>query len=294
MIFFGLAQRMMKIRRAQKRLILISYDIIAMAAALWASFSARLGSLYWPENPVVFIAAFATFGVGLVSLYYLQIYRIVLRFFDLRTVSRIFFGAAITATAWVIAVYFMRPTLIENGTVISVPRSVGFIFCGFLFALLFLGRYAMSWLVEAAEHGPLKRDKRDDVHVAIYGANSAGISLGESVRRSPLYKLAAFIDDDVALHGQLAAGTPIYAPIALPELVREKGISEVFLAMPKASRSQRLAAIARLSSLNISVKTVPAAEEIVSGRVTISDVRPIAVNDLLRRDPVEPLNELIK
>jgi FlaA1/EpsC-like NDP-sugar epimerase len=40
--------------------------------------------------------------------------------------------------------------------------------------------------------------------------------------------------------------------------------------------------------------TVPAPEEIVSGRFTVSDVRPIDVNDLLRRDPVEPLSDLIK
>ena len=71
-------------------------------------------------------------------------------------------------------------------------------------------------------------------------------------------------------------------------------VSEVFLAMPKATRSQRLSAIERLNKLNVQVMTVPAPEEIVSGRFTVSDVRPIDVNDLLRRDPVEPLSDLIK
>jgi FlaA1/EpsC-like NDP-sugar epimerase len=71
-------------------------------------------------------------------------------------------------------------------------------------------------------------------------------------------------------------------------------VREVFLAMPKATRSQRLSAIERLNKLNLKVKTVPAPEEIVSGRFTVSDVRPIDVNDLLRRDPVEPLSDLIR
>jgi FlaA1/EpsC-like NDP-sugar epimerase len=288
-----LAQRLTMISRAQKRAILISYDVLAMAVALLASFSARLGEAYWPNNPLVFVAAAISFAIGIAGLYYLQIYRIVLRFFDLRTVSRILFGAAVTATAWVIAVYFLRPTLIADGLVIAVPRSVGFIFGGFLFVLLFMGRYTMALLVSGASQSR-KRSGDDGVHVVIYGANSAGISLGESVRRDPAYRLCAFVEDDERLHGQMAAGVPIYAPTALPALVREQEIGEVFLAMPKATRSQRLAAIARLNPLNIEVKTVPSAEEIVSGRFMVSDVRPIEVNDLLRRDPVEPLTELIR
>jgi FlaA1/EpsC-like NDP-sugar epimerase len=64
--------------------------------------------------------------------------------------------------------------------------------------------------------------------------------------------------------------------------------------MPRASRSQRMTAISRLTQLHLKVKTVPAPEEIVSGRYTVSDVRPIDVNDLLHRDPVQPLTGLIR
>jgi FlaA1/EpsC-like NDP-sugar epimerase len=108
------------------------------------------------------------------------------------------------------------------------------------------------------------------------------------------FRLKAFIEDDPALHGQIVAGVAIYSPKALPELARTAKLSEVFLAMPSATRSQRLAAISRLTELSIRVKTIPAPEEIVSGRFTVSDVRPINVGDLLRRDPVEPLNALIR
>jgi FlaA1/EpsC-like NDP-sugar epimerase len=80
----------------------------------------------------------------------------------------------------------------------------------------------------------------------------------------------------------------------LPDLVSDIGIDEVFLAMPRASRSRRLAAISRLTQLHLKVKTVPAPEEIVSGRYTVSDVRPINVSDLLRRDAVQPLTDLIR
>ncbi len=292
-MIFQFVRRVSSVDRAQKRLILVAFDVAAMMFALVAAFSARLGEPYLPVDPLVLLAAGISIVGGLVGLFQLRIYHIVLRFFDLGTVSRILFGAAIAATAWVILVYFMRASMVVDGIRILVPRSVGFIYGGFLFVLLFMGRYAMAALVIGAErkHPSGRAGRRN---IVIYGANSAGISLAESVRRDRHFRLCGFVDDDPALKGQIIAGAPIYPPKALADLVQDNDVGEVFLAMPKATRSQRLSAIERLNQLNVQVMTVPAPEEIVSGRFTVSDVRPIDVNDLLRRDPVEPLSDLIK
>jgi FlaA1/EpsC-like NDP-sugar epimerase len=292
-MIFQFVRRVSSADRRQKRLILVAFDVAAMMFALWAAFSARLGEPYVPVDLAVLLAAAISMVVGLIGLFQLRIYHIVLRFFDLGTVSRILFGAAITATAWVILVYFMRASMMVDGIRILVPRSVGFIYGGFLFVLLFMGRYAMAALVMGADRKhPTGRDGRRSI--VIYGANSAGISLAESVRRDRHFRLCGFVDDDPALRGQIIAGAQIHPPKALADLVHDNDVSEVFLAMPKATRSQRLSAIERLNKLNVQVMTVPAPEEIVSGRFTVSDVRPIDVNDLLRRDPVEPLSDLIK
>jgi FlaA1/EpsC-like NDP-sugar epimerase len=279
--------------RAQKRLILLAFDVAAMVFALWAAFSARLGEPYFQLDPLVLLAAAISIVVGLAGLFQLRIYHIVLRFFDLATVSRILFGAAITATAWVILVYFMRASMVIDGIQILVPRSVGFIYGGFLFLLLFMGRYTMAALVIGADrkHPSGRAGRRN---IIIYGANSAGISLAESVRRDRHFRLCGFVDDDPALKGQIIAGAQIHLPRNLADLVRDNDVADVFLAMPNATRSQRLSAIERLNKLKVQVMTVPAPEEIVSGRFTVSDVRPIDVNDLLRRDAVEPLSDLIK
>jgi FlaA1/EpsC-like NDP-sugar epimerase len=292
-MIFDFVRRVSSADRARKRSILVAFDIFAMMLALWGAFSARLGEPYLPVDPLVLLAAALSMLIGLWGLFQLRIYHIVLRFFDLGTVSRILFGAAITATAWVIIVYFMRASMMVDGIRILVPRSVGFIYCGFLFVLLFMGRYAMAALVVGAErkHPDRRSDRRN---ILIYGANSAGISLAESVRRDSHFRLVAFVDDDPALRGQIIAGNQIHPPKALADLVRDNNVAEVFLALPNATRSQRLSAIERVNKLNVQVKTVPAPEEIVSGRFTVSDVRPIDVNDLLRRDPVEPLSDLIR
>jgi FlaA1/EpsC-like NDP-sugar epimerase len=189
-------------------------------------------------------------------------------------------------------IYYANDRIVVEGLPIMVPRSVGFIFCGFLFLLLFMGRYVMALLLAGVARAPLPSPHARR-NIAIYGANAAGISLADSVRMTPQFRLVAFVDDDTALQGQIVAGVPIYSPKALPELARSARLTEAFLAMPKATRSQRLAAIALLRSLDVQVKTIPAPEEIVSGRFTVSDVRPISVGDLLRRDPVEPIGELI-
>lgn len=278
----------------RKRAILIAFDLAAMAIALWAAFSARLGGPYLPDNIAVLGAAATSFAVGIFALYRLNVYHIVLRYFDLRAVTSILGAAAVAAMAWVICVYFARAEIKVDGIVMLVPRSVGFIYGGFLFLLLFMGRYAMALLLSGTVRDAPLGSRDGQRNVAIYGANAAGISLAASMRGSRAYRLVAFIDDDPALRGQIMAGTPICAPEALPDLVSSDALDEVFLAMPKATRAQRLAAISRLTKLNLKVKTVPAPEEIVSGRFTVSDVRPINVNDLLRRDPVEPLTELIR
>ena len=278
--------------RGKKRTILVIYDVAAMIVALWAAFSTRLGFIYLPTSKSVMGSAAIAFFAGLVALYQLRIYHIVLRYFDLRTVTRILTASGISALAWVTVAYALHPHITVDRITFLVPRSVAFIYWGFLFVLLFMGRYVMALLLAGTSREAT--DDREGHNIVIYGANIAGISLADSVRLSRKYRLVGFIDSDPALKGQIVAGVPIYPPERLSELASSAELNEVFLAMPKASRSERLAAISRVQELGLQVKTVPAPEEIVSGRFTVSDIRPIDVGDLLRRDPVEPLNELIR
>jgi UDP-N-acetylglucosamine 4,6-dehydratase len=279
--------------RFRKGSILIGYDLLAMCFALWAAFSARLGVFYVPQSSRVFVSAAVSFAVGLVVLYRLGIYDIVLRYFDLRNIMGLLSAAAVTAVTWVLVVYLTNPMITIDGLTFDVPRSVAFIFFGFFFLLLLMGRHTMKLLVVGAHRGgraPAGKARK----IIIYGANPAGISLADSVGLSPRYQLIGFVDADPAAHGRMAAGIQIHSPDALARLAASGEVEEVFLAMPDATRSQRLKAISQLRGLNVEVKTVPAPEEIVSGRFTVSDIRPIDVSDLLRRDSVEPLGALIR
>ena len=279
--------------RRKKRSILLAYDMSAMVVALWAAFSTRLGMIYLPDSRSVLLSAAVSFACGVAALYRLRIYHIVLRYFDLGAVTRILMAAAVSAIAWVLFVYAVNAHITVANVTFLVPRSVAFIYCGFLFLLLFMGRYFMALLLAGADHERVVPDP-DARKIIIYGANATGISLADSVRASARYRLVGFVESDPALKGQVVAGVPIYTPDALSKLARARQVDEVFLAMPKGTRSERLAAISQVRQLGLDVKTVPAPEEIVSGRFTVSDIRPIEVGDLLRRDPVEPIAELIE
>src|SRR3990170_162174 len=98
--------------RAQKRVILIAFDVAAMALALWAAFSARLGILYFPSDPVVVASAMLSFAFGIVALWQLQVYHLVLRYFDMRAVDRIFMSAAVAAVAWVVLIYLTQERIV--------------------------------------------------------------------------------------------------------------------------------------------------------------------------------------
>ncbi len=287
------SKRLTSLSRFKKRSILIVYDLVAMIIALWAAFSTRLGFIYVPYSRSVFLSAGVSFVVGLAALYRLRIYHIVLRYFDLRTVTRLLTAAAIASLAWVTLVYIVNAHITVGRITFLVPRSVGFIYWGFLFLLLFMGRYVMAIVLAGADRESLLPDPHAR-KVVIYGANSSGISLAASVRASSHYRLIGFVDLDAKLKGQVIAGVPIYTPDALPQLAQADAVNEVFLAIQNASRAQRLEAISQVRALGLQVKTVPPPEEIVSGRFTVSDVRPIDVADLLRRDPVEPVGELIR
>ena len=291
-MFATLLKQLPALGRTKKRAILVVYDVAAMAVALWGAFSVRLGLFFNPNDPVLLVSAITSFVVGITALYGLGIYHIVLRYFDMRTVVRIFAAAAVAAISWVVVVYFTGVKFTVAGMPTMVPRSVGFIYFGFLFLLLFMGRYNMALLLSQAARLP-PPSPHSRFNIIIYGANTAGISLANSMRMAPQYRLVAFVDDDPALAGQIICGLPIYAPDALAEIVEQERVNEVFLALPRSSRAERLAAINRVGELNLTAKTVPAPEEIVSGRFSVSDIRPIDVSDLLRRDPVEPIHQLL-
>ncbi len=95
------------------------------------------------------------------------------------------------------------------------------------------------------------------------------------------YKTVAFIDANPSLAGQLVHGVKVLRPEKIGKVIADENVKEVLLATPSALRGERRIALKVLEAFPVVVKTLPALEEIASGHVQVSDLRPIDVEDLL-------------
>jgi FlaA1/EpsC-like NDP-sugar epimerase len=125
-------------------------------------------------------------------------------------------------------------------------------------------------------------------NVLVYGAGDAGRQLVIALENSPEFNVGGFLDDNKQLHRLVLLGQNIYSPLRLEKLVQTKDISLVFLALPSISRSRRNQIIESLNKYKLNVKTLPSISEIVDGRITLSDVKDLNIDDLLNRDEVKP------
>ena len=166
----------------------------------------------------------------------------------------------------------------------SVPRSV-FI----LYALVLIGLMAGSRLLYR-----LYKDRhftsRSGRKVVIFGAGAAGEQLLRDLRRNHpnKYNIVAFLDDDPALAGRQIHRVPVVAsPDVLQDLIYRWDIELVLIAVPSANEEQMQRLVSICEAANVEFRTLPGAHELVSGRVQLSDLREVRIDDLLGRDPVK-------
>ncbi|MES2675613.1 MAG: nucleoside-diphosphate sugar epimerase/dehydratase [Pseudomonadota bacterium] len=162
------------------------------------------------------------------------------------------------------------------------PRSVPFIYT--LLLLLFIGTPRL--LVRSIVLMLNNQTYDNKETVAIYGAGYTGHQLALALNVSN-YKVAAFIDDNKRIHGKTIAGVRIYSPSKINYLKSEKKISKVLLALGTTTHSRRASIIKMLEPYAISVQTIPAVADILSGKTRIEQIRDVDIDDLLGRDSVQ-------
>jgi FlaA1/EpsC-like NDP-sugar epimerase len=101
-------------------------------------------------------------------------------------------------------------------------------------------------------------------------------------------RVVGFLDDDDRLHGNMLNGLPIHNPSDLTEILVDVPVTDVLLALPSVSRQRRNDILAALLPYKLAVRTLPGLGDIATGKVTLSDVRELDIDDLLGREPVKP------
>jgi len=252
------------------------HDVAACCAAWLISFWLRfnlempapfgaiaLKSLMW----VVPLQAALFLGFGL--------YRGIWRFASLPDLKRIIGAVAVAAIA-VPAVFLMLQITVPRSVLIMNPLLLVMVMGGSRFA------YRM-W----KEQGFGAAFSKQGEPVAVVGAGEAAVNLIKELARSAQWRVAAAFDDDGANIGRELHGVRVFGTIAdLPAHCRRLGIQQAIIALPDAAHSVRRRAVQICRDAGLKVLTVPSYDDLVGGKVTVSQVRHVELDDLLGRDPV--------
>lgn len=269
--------------RMAKRIVAISVDMSLCVLTVWLAYYMRLGEFVALSGNAL-IATAVSMGISLFVFTVFGLYRAIFRYSDwpaLLTVAR-----AVTIYGLLYSAIFTAVGLNE------VPRTVGIIQP--ILLLLFVGAsrvLARMWLGERYQN-ILKKSSRPKV--LIYGAGRTGRQLAAAMANSHEMQVVGFLDDDDKLFGNILNGQPIYNPRDLVSIASTFSVSAVLLAMPGISRKRRNEILGQIRTAQVSVRTLPSFNDLAQGKVKISDLQELDIDDLLGREPVAPSHSLLE
>jgi FlaA1/EpsC-like NDP-sugar epimerase len=279
-------RRLVRLGRYPKRAILAVNDFLLLNLALWLAMSARLGEAYFPVDWSMTVVLGAAPVIGVATFFQLRVYRLVTRFIGSR-------GFVLTSSAVGLSALYWGLLVLLAGAH-SVPRTVLLLYPVLATVLIWCSRQAAAGLlIGAGVDMPALQREQQKSPVLIYGAGNAGMQLLKGLKAARNYHPVAFIDPDPTLRGQYVGGLRVFPPERTADTLTRFNVAEVLMAMPKSRGAERRAALRQLAQLKVRVRTLPAVEDVAAGRFTVSDLRPIEIEDLLGREPVPPDQTLL-
>jgi FlaA1/EpsC-like NDP-sugar epimerase len=139
-------------------------------------------------------------------------------------------------------------------------------------------------------HSARSRPRSQGKRVLILGAGNAGRSTAREMIEQPHlgYQPIGFLDDSPALRDHRVAGLPVFGPIAtLADSLQKHEVRNVILAIEDATGTMVREIVRVCTDAGAEARTVPGLAEVLSGRVGVNQLRPVEIQDLLRRAPVE-------
>jgi FlaA1/EpsC-like NDP-sugar epimerase len=269
--------------RIVKRGIAIVVDMALCLLTVSLAFYLRLGE-WVPLSLTPMKAAFAAPVIAIPIFVVFGLYRAVFRYVS--------WEALISIAQAVLVFGLIYASIFTAFGITGIPRTIGIIEPILLLIAVgssrAFGRYLFG-------HQYRKRLRRSDCrNVLIFGAGAAGRELRAGLADSPDMKVVGFIDEDHDLQGSVVSGVRVWGPKRLALAVEELSVDEVLLAIPSASRRRRNEIVELVRGAGVAVRTLPGLLDLVSGKVMVSDLRPLEVEDLLGRDAVAPDQALLE
>ncbi|WP_024911803.1 polysaccharide biosynthesis protein [Chania multitudinisentens] len=264
--------------RTTKQMLIIAADCLLLPFSLWASIGLRLNS--WDAaNAYSWWIFFLPSLVAIPIFIRMGLYRAVIRFLGDRAMITILLAVSISVMVFAGVYAFLGLPNIPRGALTIYWVLSTFTIC--------VSRFVARIVLHQLEYQPGRR------RVIIYGAGNAGQQLAMVLRINRNYHPVAFVDDEIGQRGLAINGITVYSPDRLESLIHKFDVSEVMLAMPSAPHNHRIEIINKLVPLHVRVQVVPSFVQIMGGKVKMSDVREVEVDELLGRDAVPPDQHLL-
>ncbi|WP_064841780.1 MULTISPECIES: polysaccharide biosynthesis protein [unclassified Rhizobium] len=268
--------------RVAKRALALLVDSSFCVLTIWLAYCFRLNELTVLTG-VQWLPVFVSLCMALPIFIVMGMYRAIFRYANL---------AAFITVLKAIAIYgFAFMTIFTALSVPGVPRTVGILQPFLLLIGIGLSRLGIRYWLGDAYQRILHKNML--AKVLIYGAGKAGRQLAAALTNSAELNVVGYLDDDPRLKGGVMGGLPIYDPSDLPVLVEALGVHNVLLALPSASRQRRNEILEHIRKARVNVRTLPDLTALAQGRIAVSDIRELEIEDLLGREAVAPRQELL-
>ncbi len=260
------------------RLAVVAHDLVMVWLAWYSANWLRWNLL--PDPPAVALVT-AELPIVLAAqgivLWWTGLYRGLWRFASLPDLVNI--GRAAVTGALAIALGLFLFNRLEG-----TPRSVLLLYPAALFVLLgaprLLYRHWKDVRSDFVRRTPSQR-------VLVLGAGRAAEALVRDLRREAQYAPVGFLDDNRSLRGAKVHGVPVLGTIAdLDRVSREVAAEMLLIAMPSATNQQMQRVVEACEATGLAFRTVPRLQDVVEGRSGFNQLKEVAIEDLLGRDPV--------
>ncbi|MEO5860742.1 MAG: nucleoside-diphosphate sugar epimerase/dehydratase [Pyrinomonadaceae bacterium] len=271
-----------------RRPVLFLADVAVLTTAFFLAYfpSINFRVEYFVFEAVLTQVSFVVF-VQISTLFLLGAYSIIWRYISIGDV-RVFAYAAMVSGGILLALRFLLNFTTYNIwqvpiSVIAIDTILGF---GGLLGLRVLRRFLYELGArKPGEHRRVLKRKR----ALLVGAGRTGATLVREIagRGDSELEIWGFVDDEPRLKGGRVSGFKVLGPTNdLPRFVDEIGVEEVVITLDNVSGKEIRRIVDLCSDLGVKTQIVPSLDELASGRVAMSRLRDVQIDDILGRDPV--------
>jgi FlaA1/EpsC-like NDP-sugar epimerase len=272
-------------RSLRNRYVLL-IDVVLVGLAPFIAYALRFEGWTWEpaHRTTAIVFALSALPLSLAVFYAFGLYRRLWRYASIAELELIFAGGA---TAGAINTLLGASLLPQFGfTPQRVPLSVLFMTSLLTFMIIGVPRL----LMRISGWRSVRRRAKSARRVLVAGAGGAGEAVVRELRANPELEMepVGFVDDDVSKHGMRLSSLPILGSLnMLPRFARELNVTDILIAMPRAPGHVVREVVRAAFDAGVRTQIVPGLYEILSERVSVTAIREVQIEDLLRRDVIQ-------